>query len=284
MKSFKHLFVMFLAILLLCSGCASYKYRATIPSVLSPERFTPVQFRVVEVNGLMNDQERAMIGSMIAMRNRQAQSVFNKMTGQTKRPFELERIMPEIEKKKTELLSETLTRKYPHLFSSGKDAVPLRVDMTQENDTSVVSTMIIGLCTLGLLPAPLKITHDISMKTSILQPPDSSELRIPPQKGRLKINGWMTVYSPLGLIPFPGKGDAKWSTLLPLFPPTSQNPLKCSERQYIELCVRGGAADKKRLVALYGSIADLVTASITSLDQQQVDLLKENYYKSMRMY
>jgi len=264
------------------TGCASYKYNATVPRAISLESFAPVQFRVAEVDGLMSEQERGMISSVIAMRNRQANSWMN--AGGQKTLINADHLIPEIEKGKADLLNETLIKRYPTLFSAGKNAIPVRIQMKQEMENSVASTMLIGLCTLGLLPAPLKITTDISVETVILLSAERSALRLPDRKAQLKITGWMTVYSPLGLIPFPGEGEKKWSAVLPLFPLASQNPFKCSEQQFIELCVHGGTADKERLDAVYGSMADLVAASVTSLNDEQLNEIKSQYFKSMRVY
>jgi len=96
---------------------------------------------------------------------------------------------------------------YPNLFTDDWTGLPLEVKTDTKTDSSMgLSAFLTGFCTLGTIPFPGKDSAKINVETSLI---GSGGERLPVGKVNYEYDKvmWMTVLSPLGLLPIPGFSD-----------------------------------------------------------------------------
>jgi len=267
-----------LSLVAVLNGCSSFKYTTTVPPVSSPERFEPVRFYVAEADGLLDEQTRTNLAYWVNKRNQHPSWGW-------KGNLTADSIIKKAKEEQVQFLNEVVSKRYPGIFSSSKESIPLKLNVRQKTSNTMGGTAALALGSLlicpFILPLPFESSVDISIQPSVLTA-GFPEAKFVLKKGEAKTATWNTIFTPLGLMPFPGKGDIKWSSGVE---PAFALFLQCSEDQLVRMTVRGWDPNGARLQErFYGAMADILAASITSLDQRQIELLKEQYYKSMRVY
>lgn len=102
-------------------------------------------------------------------------------------------------------LQQGLMTTHPELFSNDLDAIPLLVRLKSETDQQIVGAVITGL-TLGIIPLP---AHS-GFRMEVGVTPWSGNGAILPESMISYVrrdHGWLTIFTPLGLIPIPGRSD-----------------------------------------------------------------------------
>lgn len=115
-------------------------------------------------------------------------------------------------------LQDIMRRGYPQLFSEEPNAIPLVVRFKLEPDDQLVGAVITGL-TLGIIPFPAH--SGFSMEIAVT--PWSGAGAVLPE-GMIRYSrrdhGWMTIFTPFGLIPIPGRSDMERDTSFALSEPS----------------------------------------------------------------
>lgn len=109
-------------------------------------------------------------------------------------------------------LQQGLLKAYPELFTNDLDAIPLVIRQKSEIDQQIIGAVITGL-TLGIIPLPAHSGFRMELgvtpwtSTGALQPESViSYIR--------RDHGWLSIFTPLGLIPIPGRSDIPRMTSL----------------------------------------------------------------------
>lgn len=107
-------------------------------------------------------------------------------------------------------LQEMLTKAYPQLFTDELDAIPLAVHFKSETDQQIVGAILTGL-TLGIIPLP---AHSGFRMEVGVTPWSESGAALPESRINYirRDHGWMSIFTPLGLIPIPGRSDMERDT------------------------------------------------------------------------
>jgi len=96
---------------------------------------------------------------------------------------------------------------YPKVFTDDWTGVPVVVKIDSKTDSSMgLSAFLTGFCTLGTIPIPGTDSIKYTVETSLI---NNRGERVPAGKTSFEFDKvmWMTVLSPLGLIPVPGISD-----------------------------------------------------------------------------
>lgn len=111
-------------------------------------------------------------------------------------------------------MSRTAQARYPAIFAEGQRAYPLSVVVRVKGDSPsialVVSQMLLsGLVLGGLLPLYAVEKSDIEVCPELLL--DGGMVRVPLATVGFELRSgvWITVFTPLGLIPVPGRADKR---------------------------------------------------------------------------
>lgn len=103
-------------------------------------------------------------------------------------------------------LQQQMNQAYPRLFSDDLEAIPLVVRMKTEQDNNSVGAVISGFFTLGTIPLPswTGFSREIGVT-----PWTASGAAMPESVIRYtrRDHVWVTVFTPLALIPMPGRSD-----------------------------------------------------------------------------
>lgn len=107
-------------------------------------------------------------------------------------------------------LQEMLKKGYPQLFTDELDAIPLSVRFQSATDQQIVGAVVTGL-TLGIIPLP---AHSGFRMEVGVTPWSESGAALPESSISYirRDHGWMTIFTPLGLIPIPGRSDMERDT------------------------------------------------------------------------
>lgn len=109
------------------------------------------------------------------------------------------------------MLFKVAIERYPELFRDSPDAIPIDVCVMGENSSSFVPSITAELLTLtilgGILPLPCSGTSDFNVRTEL------HEMVTPGTRNPVhflrKDVMWITVWTPLGLIPIPGQSEVE---------------------------------------------------------------------------
>lgn len=105
----------------------------------------------------------------------------------------------------TDYLQQGLVKAYPELFTTDLDAIPLVIRQKSEIDQQIVGAVITGF-TLGIIPFPAH--SGFSMEVGVT-PWTANGALLPESVMRYvrRDHGWLTIFTPLGLLPIPGRSD-----------------------------------------------------------------------------
>ena len=108
-------------------------------------------------------------------------------------------------------LQETMSKGYPRLFSDDLEAIPLVVRLKTETDNNGVGAFIGGFFTLATLPVP---SYTGFAKEVGVTPWSGAGAVLPEAVIRYtrRDHIWVTVFTPLALIPLPGRSDMDRAT------------------------------------------------------------------------
>ncbi|MGB4342490.1 MAG: hypothetical protein WBJ03_02645 [Moraxellaceae bacterium] len=115
-------------------------------------------------------------------------------------------------------LQGLMARDYPQFFSEEPDALPLLVRFKSEQDDQIAGAVLTGL-TLGIIPFPVRTGFNMEVGVT----PWSGTGGVLPEsviRYSRRDHGWMTIFTPLGLIPIPGRSDMERDTSTVLTDPT----------------------------------------------------------------
>lgn len=103
-------------------------------------------------------------------------------------------------------LQETMSKGYPELFSDDLEAIPLLVRLKTDDDSNGAGAFIGGFFTLGTIPVPV---YSGFAKEVGVTPWSGAGAVLPESVIRYtrRDHFWMTIFTPLGLIPMPGRSD-----------------------------------------------------------------------------
>lgn len=109
-------------------------------------------------------------------------------------------------------LQQGLVLTYPQLFTDEVTAIPLVVRLNSETDNQMAGAIITGL-TLGVIPLP---AHSGFRMEVGVTPWRLDGAAMPESSIRYKRtdHGWMSIFTPLGLLPVPGRSDIHRKTSL----------------------------------------------------------------------
>ncbi|MFP5431215.1 MAG: hypothetical protein ACLGHE_09570 [Gammaproteobacteria bacterium] len=102
-------------------------------------------------------------------------------------------------------LQQGLVKAYPELFTNDLEAIPLVVRQKSEVDQQIVGAIITGF-TLGIIPFPAHTGFRMEVGVT----PWTSSGALQPEsvvKYIRRDHGWMTIFTPLGFLPIPGRSD-----------------------------------------------------------------------------
>lgn len=102
-------------------------------------------------------------------------------------------------------LQQGLVKAYPELFTNDLEAIPLVVRQKSEIDQQIVGAIITGF-TLGIIPFPAHTGFRMEVGVT----PWTSNGALQPEsvvKYIRRDHGWMTIFTPLGFLPIPGRSD-----------------------------------------------------------------------------
>jgi hypothetical protein len=102
-------------------------------------------------------------------------------------------------------LQQGLVHTHPELFTNDLDAIPLVIRQKSEVDHQIVGAIITGL-TLGIIPLPAHSGFHMELGVT---PWSSSGALLPESviSYERRDHGWLSIFTPLGLIPIPGRSD-----------------------------------------------------------------------------
>lgn len=102
-------------------------------------------------------------------------------------------------------LQQGLVNAQPELFSNDLEAIPLLIRQKSETDQQIVGAIITGL-TLGIIPLPAHTGFQMEVGVT---PWSGNGALLPESVIRYvrRDHGWLTIFTPLGLIPIPGSSD-----------------------------------------------------------------------------
>lgn len=108
-------------------------------------------------------------------------------------------------------LQQLMSKDYPQLFSDDLEAIPLLVRLKSETDSSQIGAFIGGFFTLGTIPVP---TYTGFAREVGVTPWSGAGAVLPESVIRYtrRDHLWMTIFTPLGLIPMPGWSDMDRAT------------------------------------------------------------------------
>lgn len=115
-------------------------------------------------------------------------------------------------------LQGVMARGYPQLFSQEPEAIPLLVRVKSESDDQIAGAILTGL-TLGIIPFPVRTGFNREIGVT----PWSGSGGVLPEsviRYSRRDHAWMTIFTPLGLIPIPGRSDMERDTAMLLADPT----------------------------------------------------------------
>ncbi len=209
-------FTIFFLILLLFNGCTSFVAVSTQkkPNSLPvfPENISP-KFEIKKVD---------FVGHYVVPANKQA---INKL---------------KIELSCSKLMYDGIEF-YSNLFAKSEKSIPLEIAIDWSMNGSPGAGLLIGIFSAATLPMPVQAKHTI--KISLRSKINNIEIIDKNSDIILDVNGWMTIFSPLGLIPYPGKSD---------FKPEELGHDKFIRKIILWNIIQGiDASDKKIIAALY---------------------------------
>ncbi|MFO7535874.1 MAG: hypothetical protein R6X19_09375 [Kiritimatiellia bacterium] len=112
---------------------------------------------------------------------------------------------------KTEIMRIGVER-YPEIFSLQPAARPIDVSIKAQVNSSIRAMVAMELGTLcvlgGVLPLPVRIIGDFDVTTSLVSDEGLATPLCSIQFQRRDVS-WITVFTPLGLLPIPGKSDKR---------------------------------------------------------------------------
>lgn len=283
MKMSKPYYCIFL--LLMICGCQSSKCMSNAHKVSSAVCLQPLKFSIVDADGFLSQQEQTMLFSLVQMRNRQNHSLFNSRKVEE---FDPDEVLKEIKSRYVALLRKTAKERYPQLFDD--EGVPLKLQMKMDVKDSRTRSLILSFGTLlifgGLLPLPISAEVNYTVNPVIA---DSRyrEFKLDQADGKLRTSSWMTVYTPLGLIPYPGEAGCKWSVnaFSGMLSGQSQGMRNCTEQEFADILIYGINRNQENKVTFFAqSIIDTLVNQLVDEKEASVNQLKNSYMKSLRSY
>ena len=108
-------------------------------------------------------------------------------------------------------LQQTMSKGYPQLFTDDLEAIPLVVRVESRNDSNGVGAFIGGFFTLGTLPVPSYTGFEREVGVT---PWSGAGALLPESVVRYSRRDhiWVTIFTPLALIPLPGRSDMDRAT------------------------------------------------------------------------
>lgn len=105
---------------------------------------------------------------------------------------------------------EVAVQRHPALFSQSETAIPLAIDVNTRADNSLgysIAAELLTVCALGgVLPLPVTSSADVQVTVrhaeSRSAPAASHTMQF-----RRADKGWITIFTPLGIFPYPGHSD-----------------------------------------------------------------------------
>jgi len=155
-------------------------------------------------------------------------------------------------------IAELSKELYPNLFTDDWTGVPVAVKIDSKTDSSMgLAAFLTGFCTVGTIPIPGKDSITYTVETSLI---NNRGERIPAGKVAFEFDKamWMSVLSPLGLVPIIGVSDLPRDyILLPFTGDESFRKAASKEWNYQQACLAEAVvktlrtADQARLMEYY---------------------------------
>ena len=119
----------------------------------------------------------------------------------------------------TDELTKLGASRYPGIFSSGPDAYPLSITLRLSGHPpsilSIIGPELLTLCVLGgILPLPVREHVDFIVTPALLLDEGMTQISLASVQFQRREVMWMTIFTPLGLIPVFVKADKRQSMSL----------------------------------------------------------------------
>ena len=108
-------------------------------------------------------------------------------------------------------LQQTMSKGYPQLFTDDLEAIPLVFRLETKDDSNGIGAFLGGFFTLGTIPVP--VYSGFAREVGVT--PWSGAGAVLPEsviRYTRRDHFWMTIFTPLGLIPMPGRSDMDRAT------------------------------------------------------------------------
>jgi len=179
--------------LVCASGCCSTRFTTTISKIEDAANKFPVRFRI----------ESARPPKPIKMMMSTTGYAWGEQVG-------FGPPMPQTAEEFTDKLIIVATDRYPNIFSTSTDALPLKIKIDARHSDTFIGALALELGTLaimgGILPLPFSATSDFTVRTSIMDA-NRQTLKEDTVRFTRKDGTWLSVLTPFGLCPVPGKSD-----------------------------------------------------------------------------
>lgn len=135
-------------------------------------------------------------------------------------------------------IARTAASRYPGIFTEGAGAYPLtvlvRIRAKGPGTARIVFPLVLsGLVLGGILPLHMGETVDFEVSPVLLLDDGATRVPLSTVEFQRRSIGWMTTFTPLGLIPVPGRSDARDSfTLLGVVANPERNPSPVPEHGF----------------------------------------------------
>ena len=143
-------------------------------------------------------------------------------------------------------LASIAQQTHPLVFSDRPDAMPLDVQISYRSDRSHDVTVLLAILSLGTLPYFETLKSDLSVRTTAADEMQGLILdeNVPFERWDI---GWISWYSPLGLIPVPGCSDFSRTTMLGLdtgllIPEDWESTEHCCVEAIVQALLKGNLA------------------------------------------
>lgn len=139
-------------------------------------------------------------------------------------------------------LMKTAVKRYPTIFSYASDAYPLSVAIHMKARTSIPLSITLEVVTLtifgGFLPLPMREVCDVHVAPALLLDDGAELIPVSTVGFQRRDAGWVSVFTPLALIPVPGPSDRRETIVLNINNPEDPGniPIKGMELS-LEGCV-----------------------------------------------
>lgn len=202
---------------LLASGCLSMSFQAGLKPGQAPAADGQTRYCIVSVHYEDRSEERSdglSRSSMIPFSSASKEVWLKENTMGGSFPFPANMVWEDAALRRD--LAALAVSRYPQLFAPDDvPAIPVAVNIMGQG--RVPSWPIaLELCTLailgGIFPLPMEDPGDFTVTVAPFADGHTAGPRLPDCEFRNRAAGWITIFTPFGLIPYPGESDAPQAT------------------------------------------------------------------------